>query len=280
MSACLPPLTQLLHLFWTCCDDRSSPNDLQDDTQEPARPCPCSSTDTRTQRACTGAATVSDPPCNVTTRPNNTHSGITRKGHPINGRGAADTMHMAQQNHPFGFVSVGNGAVRGGTMQPTPPSTPVEDSISAVSRTVSLPDHFGNGKDSQSRFPQGDLLLAWALLLQRDQTDDHRVDHFTWGYRSAGGSETAQRFSLSAAGLELSRAKSDTVSSFLDVVRESTKSAGSSQAESLFFNDEPQALAPQKGGSDPTVSAPEATMTEHELTCTAMDIPTEGHKRE
>jgi hypothetical protein len=162
---------------------------------------------------------------------------------------------MTQQNHPFGFVSVGNGTVRSGTMQLTPPTTPVEDSISAVSRAVSLPNNTGNEKDGQHNFPQGELLLAWALLLQRDRADDNRVDHLTWGYRSAAGTETAERFSLSAAGLELSRAKTDTVSAFLEAMKESTKSAVSSQAASLFFNDEPQMLAPQKGGSDPTVSA-------------------------
>ena len=162
-------------------------------------------------------------------------------------------MHMAQQNHPFGFVSIGNGAVHIGTMQLTPPTTPVEDSISAVSRTVSLPNNTGSVTDSEHNFPQGELLLAWALLLQRDRADDNRADHLTWGYRSASGTETAERFSLSAAGLELSRAKADTVSAFLEAVKQSTKSAVSSQAASLFFNDEPQALAPQKGESDPTV---------------------------
>jgi hypothetical protein len=162
---------------------------------------------------------------------------------------------MAHQNHPFGFVSVGNGAAHSGTMQLTPPTTPVEDSISAVSRTVSLPNNTGCEKDGEHTFPQAELLLAWALLLQRDRAQDTRVDHLTWGYRSGGGTETAERFSLSAAGLELSRAKTDTVSAFLEAVKESTKSAVSSQAASLFFNDEPQALAPQKGGSDPTVCA-------------------------
>ncbi|KAK4234191.1 Nonribosomal peptide synthetase 4 [Achaetomium macrosporum] len=153
-------------------------------------------------------------------------------------------MHLAQ--HAPGLVGLGNG-LRHDAMQLTRPSTPVE----VVSRTVSVPAAAG---DSDSLY-QARVLLSWALLLQRDRGEDSKVDQFTWGCKAVGGAETTERLSLSALGLGLSRTGTDTVSTCLEKVKESTGGlCPQQQLESLFFNDEPQGSISQKegSGSDPT----------------------------
>lgn len=181
-----------------------------------------------------------DPPCNVTIRysTGKRKHGITRKA-PSS---AANTMHLAQ--HAPGFVGLGNG-LRRDAMHFGAPSTPPE----VVTRTVAVPS--GLGSDDTEGFRVDKLILAWALLLQRDRGDDNPVEQFTWGVRSLGGTETISRFSLPAVGLALSRTSSEPVSAFLETARRSVESIESSQPEAAFFYDEPPALtSPRKGESD------------------------------
>ncbi|GAB1312644.1 hypothetical protein MFIFM68171_02854 [Madurella fahalii] len=151
-------------------------------------------------------------------------------------------MHLAQ--HAPRFVGLGNG-LRPDAMHPRAPSTPPE----AVARSLSVPN--APGSEGIDSFRHDDIILAWALLLQRERGEDNPVEQFTWGIRSVGGTETILHFSLHALGLVLSRSTSTTAATFLEAVRQSTRSIESSQLEAVFFYDEaPTSISPQKGESD------------------------------
>ncbi|KAK3304805.1 uncharacterized protein B0T15DRAFT_495244 [Chaetomium strumarium] len=152
-------------------------------------------------------------------------------------------MHLAQ--HAPGLMGLGNG-LRRDAMQLTPPSTPVE----VVSRTVSVPALAG---DSDSLY-RARLLLAWALVLQRERGEDNKLDRFACGCKYVGGADTSEQFSLSALGLDLSRTATDTVATCLEKVEQAMGAlCPQQQLESLFYNDESGSLVSQKEalGSDP-----------------------------
>lgn len=123
-----------------------------------------------------------------------------------------------------------------------------ETPLQVVSRTVLVPSALGSGSDDV--LGQDCLILAWALLLQRERGEDNPVDQFTWGQRSVDGTETAARLSLSSIGVELSRVKGDSISTFLDAIQNTSTCIPTPEAESLFFNDDSATPAsPQKGES-------------------------------
>ncbi|KAJ4289268.1 Protein OS-9 [Collariella sp. IMI 366227] len=76
---------------------------------------------------------------------------------------------------------------------------------------------------SSDTFGEEDF-LAWALFLQRERGQESLVDQFPWGWRTSDGEETTQRFSLAAAGLELSRTRIETISTALKALNAWTKS--------------------------------------------------------
>ncbi|KAK3983962.1 putative HC-toxin synthetase [Cladorrhinum sp. PSN332] len=134
-------------------------------------------------------------------------------------------MHLAQ--HAPGFLGLGNAGLRSrDAMQLNTGSTPLE----SVTRTISAPE---SALDA--------LMLAWAVLLQRQRGDDSRVEQFTWGHRSLGGTETPVRFSLSALGLELSRTGEQSISASLEAVKTATANIARPGLLYLFFNDEADA---------------------------------------
>lgn len=242
MSTCLPfpsPLSQLLHILCldSCCRGRNSDSDDDSDT----------TTTTPRTRTSTADGSCADPHCDceVTTWYDDKEkdAGFVR---------TADAMHIPQQ-HPAGFVSVATAHA----LHLTPPGTPTE--VEALSRTVSVPT--APGTEGNGSFGEEALILAWALLLQRERGEEAPVDQFPWGWRTSDGEETTERFSLAAAGLELSRAKTETISTALEGLQASTKSLVPEHPESLFFNDEPQGLVSQKEGQHPTVSSCSLTFT-------------------
>ncbi|KAL2127370.1 hypothetical protein VTI74DRAFT_10836 [Chaetomium olivicolor] len=160
------------------------------------------------------------------------------------------SMYIPQQQHPAGFVGLTTAHTlrRDAAAHLTPPGTPTE--VEAISRTVSIPTVPGSSEGDES-FRQDELILAWALLLQRERGDESPVDHFMWGWRTIQGEETTKHFSLSAAGLALSRTRNESVSEFLEAVKKSTACVLPPHPESLFFNEESNGLISQKEGSDP-----------------------------
>lgn len=149
-------------------------------------------------------------------------------------------MHLAQ--HAPSFLGLGNAGLRSrDAMQLNSNDAPLE----SVTRTVSAPE------------PALDaLILAWAILLQRQRGDDSRVEHFTWGHRSLGGTETPARFSLSALGLELNRSMTDSVSTCLKSIKSVTASIARPGLFYLCFNDEADAPLSSQKDASPNVCVP------------------------
>lgn len=149
-------------------------------------------------------------------------------------------MHLAQ--HAPGFPGLGNAGLRSrDAMQLNSSDAPLE----SVTRTISARE---SALDA--------LILAWALLLQRQRGDDNRVEHFTWGHRSLGGTETPLRFSLSALGLELNRTKKDPVSTCLASIKSATTNIARPGVLYLFFNDELDAPLSSQKDASPNVCVP------------------------
>ncbi|KAK3293706.1 uncharacterized protein B0H64DRAFT_466327 [Chaetomium fimeti] len=159
-------------------------------------------------------------------------------------------MHLRES--PFDTVGLGNGTNPQSreTIPLSPPITPVE-AVRVVARTVSLREAPGSRIGDGGPFRQNELLLAWALLLQRQRGADSRVDQLVWGYRCPDGIETAERLSLSAAGIELSPMSTRIISDITEVVAETTQRVSAVQPSSLFFNDEAQGGVLQKGSNQP-----------------------------
>ncbi|KAK0719022.1 hypothetical protein B0T21DRAFT_295973 [Apiosordaria backusii] len=109
--------------------------------------------------------------------------------------------------------------------------------LDSVTRTLPVPE-------SESALDA--LLLAWGALLQRQRGDDDRVEQFAWGHKSQSSPETSIRFSLKALGLELTRSRSESVSTFLQAVKTSTENIARPGLLYLFFNDEKDTSFPQK----------------------------------
>ncbi|KAK4678789.1 NRPS protein [Podospora pseudoanserina] len=143
-------------------------------------------------------------------------------------------MHLAQ--HAPGIL----GGLRRDAMQLDTQTIPVD----SVTRTLPVPE-------SESALDA--LLLAWGALLQRQRGDDDRVEQFSWGHKSQSSpSEISTRFSLKALGLELTRSRSESVSTFLQAVKTSTENIARPGLLYLFFNDEKETSFPQKETAGPS----------------------------
>ncbi|KAK3680825.1 putative AM-toxin synthetase [Podospora appendiculata] len=154
-----------------------------------------------------------------------------------------NSVHLVQDAlaSTFALLGLGSRTRRDGGKAT---ATAQGSTVDSIRTTIPLPVAKSTVKNVDDGL-QNALLLAWAVLLQRERSEDGRVESFVWRRRMEDASESCQLFKMSALDPDLSRGQSKPVSACLKAVKKLTPDhTRLPRYETLFFSDNPSLPLP------------------------------------
>ncbi|KAK3320382.1 hypothetical protein B0T19DRAFT_465102 [Cercophora scortea] len=154
-----------------------------------------------------------------------------------------NSVHLVQDAlaNTFALLGLGSRTRRDGGKAA---ATAQDSTVDSIQTTIPLPVAKSTPKNVDDGL-QNTLLLAWAILLQRERSEDDRLECFAWGRRMGDASESCTLFKMSALDPDLSRGQSKPVSACLRAVKKLTPDhTRLPRVETLFFNDSPSVPPP------------------------------------